>query len=676
MNRTGQGSHLFPFLPFLLFLVFGGVFFLFPALLQAEGTGLGKSGTTDQGQRYDVVVVGGDPEGISAAIGAARAGVRTLLIDTRPVLGGLFTRGWLNVLDINRGPDRRLLNGGVFREWLRLVEGEAFSIDTAERAFVKLVRGEPNLTLLSGVGAVEPLVDDVPARLVQPGQSVISSAAAELYFEKVGVNTPPRPGEPNSSAVWGRAPPESNEHPQGASSFPRVTGVRVWGLGAPPMEIKAQVCVDATQDGDLCAAAGVEFSRGWEDFGGSPLGMGITLVFRLDGVGESGWGKLVDSLRRGRFRGRAWEYQGAVCGFGDVMRGYRPSQPGLGVRALNIGRQRDGSILINALHLFGIDGLDSGQREKGRAVAERELPFLAEFLRNEIPGFGGSRLGGSAPELYVRETRHIRCRYTLSIDDVLENRDFPDGIAFGSYPLDVQATSPDFKGDILGRPVRYGIPLRCLIPRKIEGLLVCGRAAGFSSLAATSSRVVPVGMATGQAAGAAAALLVLKGRRSVSEVEADECRKELERQGVELRLPPVPVSREAGHWAYEGLKHFRSRGLVSGGYENRFSLDEEISGPAFFNALRGIVPGIPKGVRQELFEFSRKLRVVSLDQALCMVSRTLEGPSDVADVLKWARERGYLNPGIQERVRDHNGTLTRGCSYMLLKRVSEKRDSR
>ncbi|MDO7786895.1 FAD-dependent oxidoreductase, partial [Desulforamulus aquiferis] len=91
---------------------------------------------------YQVVVVGGDPEGVAAAVAAARSGMKTLLIDTRPILGGLMTQGWLNSLDMNYGPGRVILNKGIFQEFFDKIEGDSFDVTTAANVFHEMVNKE------------------------------------------------------------------------------------------------------------------------------------------------------------------------------------------------------------------------------------------------------------------------------------------------------------------------------------------------------------------------------------------------------------------------------------------------------------------------------------------------------------------------------------------------------
>ncbi|EAZ84184.1 hypothetical protein BB14905_15385 [Bacillus sp. B14905] len=97
---------------------------------------------------YDVIVIGGEPEGVAAAVASARNGAKTLLVEKREELGGLFTYGMLNFLDIPRDGHNNSISEGIFKEWHELVRGnDAFGIVGAKAAFKKLIDEEPNLTL-------------------------------------------------------------------------------------------------------------------------------------------------------------------------------------------------------------------------------------------------------------------------------------------------------------------------------------------------------------------------------------------------------------------------------------------------------------------------------------------------------------------------------------------------
>ncbi|MDX9873089.1 MAG: FAD-dependent oxidoreductase, partial [Clostridia bacterium] len=197
----------------------------------------------------------------------------------------------------------------------------------------------------------------------------------------------------------------------------------------------------------------------------------------------------------------------------------------------------------------------------------------------KFPGFAEAEFAGTAEQLYVRETRHIQGEYRLTITDVLENRDHWDRIAHGSYPVDVQPTSPSNFGNIIGSPDIYSIPFRCLVPLEIENLLVVGRSASYDSLPHGSARVIPIGMATGEAAGVASAYSI-NNERSFREMTKSEeaiswVQKRLVKQGaylVEYTPPKVAVME---HWAYPAVKITRELGLIEGGYNNDYRLERE-----------------------------------------------------------------------------------------------------
>ncbi len=491
-------------------------------------------------RNYDLIVVGSDPEGIAAAISGARNDLDVLLVDTRPQVGGLMTRGWLNTIDMNYaynpyGPKYDFLNKGIFAEFYRQVEGDSFDVLTAQTVFDNMLAAEDDLDLLLDVQAVTPLVKKSGSKKV-------------------------------------------------------IEGVEVQERGGDTDKYYADRVIDATQDADIAAAAGVPYSVGMADAGYPDRKMAVTQVFRLEGLSDEDWMTIRvalntdDSRDTGANSVSAW-------GFGGIMERYQSTNSRVGIRGLNIGRQNDGSVLINALHIYNVDPSDSNAVEEAKQLAERELPHVVDFIRQNVPGFANAVLGGVAPELYVRETRHIYAEYRLTIDDVLENRDFDDRIAFGSYPVDVQATGPDKKGYIIGNPIQYAVPFRSIVPKEVDNLLVVGRSAGFDSLAHGSARVIPTGMAAGEAAGAAAALSIEKditfremaGKSGV----ISELQKILNKQGMELE-PFSFKNPLADHWAYEDMKFVRRYGIARGGYTNDYKLDEIMPVTAFIEAMKDL----------------------------------------------------------------------------------------
>ncbi|HHX95840.1 MAG TPA: FAD-dependent oxidoreductase [Clostridia bacterium] len=462
---------------------------------------------------YDVIVVGGEPEGVAAALAASRNGLRTLLIEENYALGGLMTLGQLNFLDMCHGPEGELLTRGIFAEFYRDL-GNAFDIEEAKAYFLKKVKREKNLDLL--------------------------------------LNTP----------VQG----------------PLMEAEKIIGVKTRDQNYYALRVIDATTDADLAVEAGVPYTIGGEDYGEKGLLMGVTLVFEVKGVN---WEQVVHYLKHEDPSPHTGADKVAAWGFGPEAEAYEPRDPLMRFRGPNLARQKNGHVLVNALLIFGVDSLDPKSKAEGIARGRKEIPFIIDFMRQHFPGFEKAEFVGTAEQLYVRETRHLQGEYRLTITDVLENRDHWDKIGYGSYPVDVQPTSPENSGNVIGKPDIYAIPFRCLVPLKIDNLLVVGRSASYDSLAHGSARVIPVGMVTGEAAGVAAAYSInekVSFREMTASREAIKwVQEKLKEQGAYLEdyIPPRPLVMD--HWAYPGVKVMRELGLIEGGYENDYGLEREIN---------------------------------------------------------------------------------------------------
>lgn len=480
---------------------------------------------TENIAEYTLIVIGGEPEGIAAALSAARLGIPTLLIEDSDTLGGLMTQGRLNFLDMNSGPDKELLTQGIFADFFKEV-GNAFDIKKAEKYFLDLVEKEPNLILKLNTKFQRPILEE--NRLV--GVVVQENGLEKSYYA------------------------------------PRI--------------------IDATTDADVAALAGVPYTVGAEDYGLPDKNMGVTLVFRIKGVNwpyvylYNNLNRLINKINSkwgDPHGGATWK---VAWGYGKQALEYEPQDKMMRFRGPNLARQKDGSVLVNALLIFDVDGLSPESKEQGIERGKKELPSVIEFMKRKFPGFRNVELVDVAEELYVRETRHIVGEYRLTIDDVLENRDQWDRIAHGSYPVDLQPSGPEDLGNIIGKPAIYSIPFRSLVPLKVDNLLVVGRSASYDSLAHGSARVLPVGMAVGEAAGVASLYSienkVTYRQMTTSSDAVSWVQDKLKEQGAYLVEYTPPKLEVMDHWAYPGLKVMRSLGLAAGGYKNDYSLDKTI----------------------------------------------------------------------------------------------------
>jgi len=485
---------------------------------------------------YHVVVVGGEPEGIAAALSAARNGLKTLLIEDDQALGGLMTLGQLNFLDMNHSPQGELLTRGIFEEFYRDL-GNAFDIEEAKEYFFNKVKKEKNITLLLNTEVIEPLM---------VGKTITGVKVKE-----------------KATAVTDTA--------QTAEGVATVAG-------EDTTDYQALRVIDATTDADLAAQAGVPYTIGGEDYGEKGLLMGVTLVFEVSGVN---WDQVIKYLKHEDNDPHTGADQVAAWGYGKEAEGYVPQDSQMRFRGPNLARQKDGNVLINALLIFGVDSLNPVSKAQGIARGEKEIPHIVQYMRENFVGFKQAQFVSTAEQLYVRETRHIQGEYRLTITDVLENKDQWDKIGYGSYPVDVQPTSPANSGNVIGKPAIYAVPFRCLVPLEAENLLVVGRSASYDSLPHGSARVLPVGMVTGEAAGVACAYSIDESlsfrEMAASQTAIKWVQDKLVAQGAYLKdyFPPRPVVMD--HWAYPGLKVTRELGLIEGGYENNYGLERKIN---------------------------------------------------------------------------------------------------
>jgi hypothetical protein len=163
-------------------------------------------------------------------------------------------------------------------------------------------------------------------------------------------------------------------------------------------------------------------------------------------------------------------------------------------------------------------------------TARSQIEPILSLLRHDVPGFESAILASSAHSIGVRETRRIMGEYVLNGEDVLEGVRFPDEVMLSGYMVDIH-NPYDNQCSIMLPKGAVGIPYRCLIPRKVENLLVAGRAISTTHEAQGAVRVQPPCMAMGEAAGCAAAM---SSAASITprQLGANDLRERLRKQGV------------------------------------------------------------------------------------------------------------------------------------------------
>ncbi len=445
----------------------------------------------------DVLVVGGGPAGLGAALGAATAGADVVLAERYGFLGGNATAALVTLWSSDR-TQRQLTTLPGATTFFPTDHGPGEQVFTGwpDRLVQRLVRegGAVAPSLMTGY-----TVPFDPEIFKSVAQDMLDEAGVRLLLHSF------------ASGVWSKEGTET----LGGVAFESKSG---------PLVVRARCVVDCTGDGDVAALAGASFEVGRKEDG---LAQPMTLMFRM-GEFERAAFEAYAKTHPGQWRGvhGLWELieQAARAGDLDLPR----------EDILFFGTPHERELLINSTRVVNVRATDVFDLTRAEMEGRRQVRMLAAFFQRYVPGFERGYLLQSAPCIGVREGRRIVGEYQLTSEDILSARKFPDAIARGTYPIDIH--NPTGKGTILKRlPAgeSYDIPLRCLVPAGVDNLLVAGRCISGTHVAHSSYRVMPIAMATGHAAGACAALAA-KRLKSPRFVPAGDVQAELARQGAGL----------------------------------------------------------------------------------------------------------------------------------------------
>ncbi|MBN1345513.1 MAG: FAD-dependent oxidoreductase [Phycisphaerae bacterium] len=422
---------------------------------------------------YDVVVVGGGMAGMTAALAAAKNGAKTLLVERYPYCGGAFTAGMVihiaGLVDHRRihKTDELTMNP---RKWI--VQGLA--VEYHER--------------LSKFGATHgPQWDHEPAKIIF--DAILADYGVDVLY---GTHF-------HAAKVGGGGRIESVE------LIYRTAKVIATG----------KVFVDGSGDGDLAAAAGAKFDVGRDsDHRMQPATLSYMVADVLYGTGEN----LNGILRK------AWEED-------KIPKDIRPAV--IGPRWAE-GKKRT-ELWCSIPRQWGdfSDPIEYSKMERrARAIGWE----IFRYLKANTKALSDAYLGSICQQVWPREGRRVRAGYTLTADDVRHEARFEDVVARGAFYLDLHSVTPGTIGWDLDehRPkmnTYFDIPYRSILPVGVENLLLAGRMLGSTQEAYSATRVMGTGIATGQAAGTAAALAV-RSKRTAREVPIKQLQETLRSQGV------------------------------------------------------------------------------------------------------------------------------------------------
>jgi len=428
----------------------------------------------------DVLVVGSGSAGSTAAIAAARAGAKTMILERYGFLGGTST----------------------------LVLDTFYGFYTPGSKSIKVVGGIP---------------DDVVAGLKR------HSACFErpnTYGAGTGVTYHPD----YLKVVWEQLVRDAGVRvllhawvQDVETANGRVTGV-IAATKIGLRRIAAKVIIDASGDADVCYHSGVPFELAGEKDPAQTL----TTTFRMCNVDLA--------ARKAVPKARFHELMAAAADSGqyDLPRkeGSDHAMPVAGMTSTIMTRlsstETRGGTVVNAT--------DPELLSRAEMDGRRQALEYARFLRDRVPGYEKAELAGFGVQIGIRETRRVHGEYRLTRDDVLGAKGFDDQIGLCGAPIEDHHGGADTRWAYLPDGQCVGIPYRTLVPQKSGNLLVAGRCFSATHDAHASVRSMAQCMAMGQAAGSAAAIAVSR-RIGPRDVPVPELRDRLRTLGAVLETP-------------------------------------------------------------------------------------------------------------------------------------------
>lgn len=437
----------------------------------------------------DVIVVGGGPGGVAAAVSAARAGAKTILLERYGHLGGMATGGLVNIIP-NLGDiygdhhiggfcqeliDRLAARGAACypekRFWGKTEPSVVEHYRTASMMHFYIRKNKDNEFAVLYTAVIDPEVgkDEM--------NTMVQEAGADLLLH-----------------TWVAAPIMEGNVVKGVLAETKSGRQALLG----------KVVIDSTGDGDLLLGTGVETV----DF--------MKPRSRIAQFGFVFWIGNVNLERFDIFKNtepdRYQEITQQIQSMGGSARFSRGQL-----------KQHEGVVWIH--HLIGSLHQTDPEEMTYIDVKTRNMCIKSwELLRKYMPGFEDSYVMLTAPQLGTSGGRRVVGEYYLTEKDMNTNEPFDDTIAI---------FADNDRGELSLKYPKTYVPYRALVPKETEGFLVACRAFSADHEFSEYFNLIPHCMCFGQAAGAAAAIAIKDGV-SVRDVDYLKLRAELLKHGAIL----------------------------------------------------------------------------------------------------------------------------------------------
>jgi len=428
----------------------------------------------------DVLVVGGGPGGLSAALAAAREGVETLLVERSGCFGGVITQAMVGTVAWYRTNEKVVDAGGIGVEF----EQRAKEMEASLPIFLYQVLDTEKFKYIADQmvqeAGIVPLLHCHTTNVIMEGNTI------------KGVITESKSGR---------------------------------------QAILAKRVIDATGDADLACRAGAPYRKDPKhelegvtvNFGCSGVDIQRFLDYTLNNPSSiADWGDqsgdkeerefstyLVEPFNRAKEAGeipedvRLESYWGSFTDAGEIPN-------------------------LNAIHMSDIDSTDVWDLTRAEIEGRQRVMWAVDALKKYTPGFEQARLRTIGSSLGTRESRKIIGDYNITEQDVLNEARFEDSIGISPEFLDGNGIA------IMPSTGRYfHVPYRITLPQRVENLLVAGRCVAGDKVSHAATRQMMCCTVTGQGAGVAAAVS-LKNNATCRDVDVSGVQKALEKQAVRI----------------------------------------------------------------------------------------------------------------------------------------------
>lgn len=445
----------------------------------------------------DVLIIGGGPAGVCAAISAARFGASTVLVEEGGFCGGMATRGLVGpFMTCYDAEGKEMIIRGLFEEIVDRMVASGFAIHPAEvmggTAFTSWIKvGHDHVTPFEAE-ALKLILDEM---LMEAGVKVLyhTTFLQPIMDEK------------------------------------KITGAVVASKSGI-QGISAKMVIDATGDGDVAYRCGAEYEMGNEELG---LMQPASMFFRISNVDTDKVEADIQANLHNFYRKEGVNYRSFHWRVTEARENGDWSMDRVSIGLFRMPKKDEWC--VNTSRIMNVDSTDSESLTKAEILGRKQVDEILNFLRKYVPGCEDARLKSTASYIGIRESRHIKGEYRLTAEDLLSAKVPEDSILIAANSVDVHGRFGPKSNEYT--PINgsyYGVSYRSLIPLGIDGLLLAGRCISADSTAAGAIRVMPPCMAMGQAAGTAAAMAA-KQNIPVRDVEISLLQEQLKNNGVCLR---------------------------------------------------------------------------------------------------------------------------------------------